>query len=381
MKALVLEDVARFEVRDIPSPALGAGDVLIRVGAVGLCGTDLHIFHGFANYHRDQNGQPIPLRQAPQILGHEFCGTVEVVGSDVRKCKPGDKVVADQVLNCHSKGRSPICEYCATGDSHQCAFGEELGITGLPGAFAELVSVPQNNVVLLPAKVSLTKGAVIEPLACVLHASDRMERSTLRYGFDGRYRIKNVLIMGAGPSGLLFLQYLRNIKRFEGQIFVTDLRESKLALAKKMGGTPLDVRTINLVSEIRKRTGGEMIHYLIEASGAGPVFDVVPVLLRHQASFLLYGAGHAGKDIGCLTHFQVMEINIVTSAGASGGFDADGTPTVYRRAMEYLRDGLIDAESLLSHRYTELADLQRAFQEDSLSDDFIKGVWVNNPVQ
>ena len=95
MKALVLEDVARFEVRDIPSPALGAGDVLIRVGAVGLCGTDLHIFHGFANYHRDQNGQPIPLRQAPQILGHEFCGTVEVVGSDVRKCKPGDKVVAD----------------------------------------------------------------------------------------------------------------------------------------------------------------------------------------------------------------------------------------------------------------------------------------------
>ena len=306
MKALALEDVARFRVRETLAPVVGARDVLIRVGAVGICGTDLHIFHGFANYHRDQHGQPVPLAQAPQVLGHEFGGTVEAVGKDVKKCKPGDKVVADQVLNCHSQGRAPVCEYCETGDSHQCAFGEELGITGLPGAFAELVSVPEPNVVLLPAGVSVTKGAIIEPLGCVLHASDRMERSRNRYDFEGRYRIRNVMITGAGPSGLLFLQYLRNIKRFEGQIFVADMRASKLALAEKLGGTPLDVRAGNLAPEINKRTNGEMIHYLIEASGAGPVFDVVPFVLRHQASFLLFGAGHAGRDVGCLTPFQVL---------------------------------------------------------------------------
>jgi L-iditol 2-dehydrogenase len=358
---------------------MGPRDVLIRVGAVGICGTDLHIFHGFANYHRDQNGQPIPLTQAPQVLGHEFCGRVEAVGKDVKKCKPGDKVVADQVLNCHSKSRTPVCEYCETGDSHQCAFGEELGITGLPGAFAELVSVPEPNVVLLPPEVSLTKGAIIEPLACVLHASDRMERSRNRYDFEGRYRIRNVMITGAGPSGLLFLQYLRNIKRFDGQILVADLRASKLGLAEKLGGTPLDVRVGNLASEVKKRTKGEMIDYLIEASGAGPVFDIIPFVLRHQATFLFYGAGHAGRDVGCMTPFQVFETNVVTSAGASGGFDPDGTPVVYRRSMEYLRKGLIDAESLLSHLYADLSELQKAFTVDSTSEDFIKGAWVKDP--
>jgi len=83
MKALVLEDVARFEVRETPTPAVGARDVLIRIGAVGICGTDLHIFHGYANYNRDPEGRQIPLTQAPQVLGHEFCGVVEAVGKDV----------------------------------------------------------------------------------------------------------------------------------------------------------------------------------------------------------------------------------------------------------------------------------------------------------
>jgi len=111
MKVLLLEDVAQFAVREQPAPELGVRDVLIRIGAVGICGTDLHIFHGFSNYHRDQSGRVIPLTEAPQILGHEFCGTVEAVGKEVVKCKPGDRVIADQYMNCHSRGRKPLCEY------------------------------------------------------------------------------------------------------------------------------------------------------------------------------------------------------------------------------------------------------------------------------
>jgi L-iditol 2-dehydrogenase len=376
MKALVLEDVAKFELREAPAPAMGPRDVLIRISAAGICGTDLHIFHGYANYHRGPDGLPIPLSKAPQILGHEFCGIVEAVGQEVIKCKPGDRVVADQVLNCHSKNRSPVCEYCETGDAHQCEVGEEMGITGRPGAFAELVSVPEPNVVLLPAQVSLTAGAIIEPLACVLHASDRMERSRNRYNYDGSCRIRNVMITGAGPSGLLFLQYLRNIRGFDGQIFVADMRASKLQLVKKLGATPLDVRACDLVSEIKKLTQGEMLHYVIEASGAGAVFDFIPLVLRHQGTFLFYGAGHAGRDVGCMSSFQYMEANIVTSCGASGGFDPDGTPVVYRRSMEYLRAGLIDAEAMLSHRYRDLSEIPQAFQVDSLREDFIKGAWI-----
>jgi L-iditol 2-dehydrogenase len=234
-------------------------------------------------------------------------------------------------------------------------------------------------VVVVPAGVSLTMGAVIEPLACVLHASDRMERSKNRFDFEGRHRIRNIMITGAGPSGLLFIQYLRNIKRFDGQIFVTDMRASRLALAEKLGGTPLDVRTGNLAPEIKKRTNGEMIHYLIEASGAGPVFDLIHLVVRHQATFLYYGSGHTGRDVGCMVPFQFMEINMVTSCGASGGFDPDGTPIVYRRSMDYVREGRIDAESLISHRYAELSELQKAFTVDALSEDFIKGAWVKDP--
>jgi L-iditol 2-dehydrogenase len=380
MKALVLEDVARFAVRETPAPLMGARDVLIRIGAVGICGTDMHIFQGYANYNRDQHGHQIPLTQKPQILGHEFCGIVEAVGKNVTKFKPGDHVIGDQVLNCHSQGRTELCEYCETGDSHQCAFLEELGITGLPGAFAELLSLPEPNVLLLPPDIPLTKGAVVEPLACVLHASDRMERSRNRYDFEGRFRIRNILITGAGPSGLLFVQYLRNIKRFDGQIFVADLRASSLALAEKLGATPVDIKTVDLASEIRRLTKGELIHYWIEASGAGPVFDLTPYVLRRQATFLFYGSGHSGRDTKCLVPFQFMEANVVTSCGASGGFEADGTPVVYRRSMEYLHRGLIDSAPLLSHQYAELSDLQRAFQVDHLRDDFIKGAWVRHDV-
>jgi L-iditol 2-dehydrogenase len=379
MKALVLEDVARFVVRDTPDPSMKARDVLIRIGAVGICGTDLHIFHGFANYNRDQNGYQIPLAKAPQILGHEFCGVVEAVGKDVTKFKPGDRVIADQVLNCHSKRRAPLCEYCETGDSHQCAYLDELGITGLPGAFAELLSIPETNVLSLPASVPFTKAAIIEPLACVLHASDRMERSWNRYDFDGKYRIRNILITGAGPSGLLFIEYLRNVKKFDGQIFIADMRASRLSMAEKLGATTLDVRAVDLAAEIRKRTKGELIHYWIDASGAGPVFDLPALVLRHQATFLFYGSGHTGRDVGCLVPFQFMETNIVTSCGASGGFEADGTPVVYRRSMEYVRDGLIDTDALLTHQYADLSELQQAFQVDSMSDDFIKGAWVRDP--
>jgi L-iditol 2-dehydrogenase len=379
MQALVLEDIAKFEVREVPAPAVGARDVLLRIASVGICGTDFHIFHGYANYHRDHTGRQIPLSESPQILGHEFCGTVEAVGKDVRKCKPGDRVIADQVLNCHSQGRDPVCEYCETGDSHQCAYLQELGITGLPGAFADLLCIPESNVVVVPDGVSVTQGAVIEPLACVLHASDRVDRSPGRYQFEGRRPIRHILITGAGPSGLLFVQYLRNIKRFDGQIFIADMRASKLALAKKLGATPLDVRTTDLAAEIRKRTSGEMIHYLIEATGAGKVFDLVHNVFRRQATFLHYGSGHTGTDVACMTSFQFMEINTVTSCGASGGFEADGTPVVYRRSMECVHGGLIDVDSLLSHRYSELSELQQAFQVDSQQEDFVKGVWMNDP--
>lgn len=175
---------------------------------------------------------------------------------------------------------------------------------------------------------------------------------------------------------MLFAQYLRNVKYFDGEIFVVDMKEARLALAERFNTTPLDVRKVDIVTEVRRRTRGEGIHYLIEATGSGAVFDWLPWVLRHQGTVTVYGGAYFGRDIGALAAFQATENTLVTSAGASGGFDPDGTPTTYRVAMEYIRDGKIDADSILSHRYTELGQIQRAFTEDARQEDYIKGVLV-----
>jgi L-iditol 2-dehydrogenase len=303
---------------------------------------------------------------------------VEQVGVQVRKCRPGDLVAVDPVLTCWSLGRSPVCEYCETGDPHQCEQNRILGVTA-PGAFQDWVAVPETNIIRLPKEMPLAKAVLIEPLGCVLHASDRMEQAPNRYTFDGKRPIRYVLILGAGPSGLLFLQYLRNVKKFDGEIFVAETKQRKLALVKRLGGTPLDVGRTDLISEIHTRTRGERVHYLIEATGSGSVFDWIPAVVRRQATVQMYGAGHAGRDIGCLTPFQVMEIVVVTSAGASGGYDPDGTPSLYRRSKEHIESGSIDSEAILSHRYETLGEMQGAFDRDSAQEDFIKGAYLPPP--
>ena len=138
MRASVLVDVGRMEVRDVPVPAPGPHDVLVEVSAVGMCGTDFHIYGGEFNFNLDDRGRPVPLAEVPQILGHEIAGTVREVGAEIRDLATGDRVVLDQGLSCVSTRREVPCEYCATGDSHQCEFYTEHGITGLQGGFAEL---------------------------------------------------------------------------------------------------------------------------------------------------------------------------------------------------------------------------------------------------
>ena len=142
MRAVVLTGVNRLELRDVPSPSPRAHEVRVRVAAVGLCGTDLHIVAGHANYNRDASGRVIPFAEEPQILGHEIAGVVEDVGRDVADLGAGERVIIDQGRNCVSERRSPLCEFCSTGDSHQCELYREHGITGLPGGFAEYVTVP-----------------------------------------------------------------------------------------------------------------------------------------------------------------------------------------------------------------------------------------------
>lgn len=378
MKAALLEAPEKLVIRSIADPEVAPRNVLIRVAAVGVCGTDLHLFRGQGNYNLDASGKAIPLSIQPQILGHEFSGEIVEVGRAVQDLKPGDKVHCDQGLNCHSQGRSELCEYCASGDSHQCKFYGEHGITGLQGALAEFISIPAVNCLKVPANMPLPEAALIEPLGCVLHSSDRADRSGGRYGFTGPERIGNVLIAGAGPAGLLFLQVLRQVKRFDGLILISDLREKNLDLARRFGGTPVNVTRENLTEVVRDATSGEGIHYLIESCGNPIIFEQIPGILRKQGTVLLYGHGHRGRDIGIMANVLFLEPTLVAAVGASGGFEPDGRPTTYRRARDLMSEGRIEAAPFVTHRYSSLDEIHLAFERDFVKPGYIKGLLTLN---
>lgn len=380
MRALVLGDIAKLELREVPRPVVQQYEVLVRVSAVGLCGTDFHIFSGQVNYNIDhRRGKAIPLVEQPQILGHELVGIVEEVGSLVKDLHIGDRVVIDQVLNCISRRRQPKCEYCASSDSHQCEFYSEHGITGLPGGLAEYIAVPAVNAIPINSDLETIAAALTEPLGCISHALDMVTRSRTRYAInaeDINNRVRSILICGAGPAGLLFIQYLYKVLNYDGLILVSEPNQRKRELASYYGAQVIDPQVVDLVEVVQDKTGGRRIEFLIDACGAGSLFKHLPALIRRQATVLLYGFGHAGVDLSVLNNLQLMEPTLVAALGASGGFRSDGRPYTYDRAFGLLAAKQIDVTSWITHRYQSLESVPQAFTSDRLAPDYIKGVVV-----
>lgn len=376
MRAAVLAAPGRMRIAEVPVVEPGAGEVLLRVGAVGLCGTDFHIYSGHGNYHSDETGRLIPLEESPQILGHEFVGIVDRLGPRVGDLRPGDHVVVDQGRNCVSEGR-PLCEYCATGDSHQCAQYGEHGITGLPGALAEFITVPAVNAIRVE-DIPLPRAALTEPLACIVHSCDLADKATARYKLrhpEATRGVQTVLIFGSGPAGLLFTQYFRNALGFDGTIVVSEPDAMKRELALRYGASAaIDPTTTDLAEAVSELTAGRRAEYAIDASGAAAVFEAIPGVLRKQGTFLLYGHGHAGVDLSVLNNVQFLEPTMVSPVGASGGFEPDGRPTTYRRALGLIETGRIDVESFVTHRYHSLDQVPAAFAGAHQAPDYVKGI-------
>jgi L-iditol 2-dehydrogenase len=378
MRACVLHDVRRLDVREVPRPSPAPHEVLVRVAAVGLCATDVHIYAGETNYNMDERGQPVPLARQAQILGHEIAGDVVALGRDVHDLREGDRVAIDQGLNCLSRHRQSLCEYCASGDSHQCESFAELGISGAPGGLAELVSIAAVNAIALASDLEPAQTALTEPLACIVHAMDALARASgARYALAApvpERRVRTALIIGTGPAGLLFAQYMRKVLGFDGLLLASDPNPRKRALASRFGADAIDPTAEDVIEAVRQRTGGRLAELVVEASGAGDVFPVLPGVLRKQGSLLLYSHGHAGVDLSVLNQLQYKEPVIVSPAGGSGAFDGDGRPTVYRRALRLLEQGTIDVAPLITHRYRALDQVRRVFDEDFFRDDYTKGV-------
>jgi L-iditol 2-dehydrogenase len=234
--------------------------------------------------------------------------------------------------------------------------------------------VPAVNAVKITAPLEAALVALVEPLGCIIHSSDMVAKARARPSAERR-----VLICGAGPAGLLFTQYLRNVLGYEGVLLVSDPNARKRQLAMQLGAdVAIDPVNADSVEVVHEHTGGKGVDYLIEASGSGEVFRDMPGLIRKQATVLLYGHGHVGTDLGVLSSILFKEPVLVSSVGASGGFEKDGRPSVYTRALSLIEEGRIDIAPLITHRYTTFADVEKALSSDIHGEDYVKGVVVLN---
>jgi L-iditol 2-dehydrogenase len=223
----------------------------------------------------------------------------------------------------------------------------------------------------------MERAALAEPLGCIIHSMDLVGRAQARYAFsdaNAAQRAHTILVCGGGPAGLLFTQYLRSVAHFDGILLLSEPNPLKRTLAERFGAVALDPSTGDLAEQVRDRTNGRGIELLIEASGVGELFTVIPGLIRKQATVLLYGHGHVGVDLSVMNQVQFREPTLVSPAGASGGHDAQGRPVTYQRALRLIEAGTIDVAPIITHRYESLDAVPAAFRGDNLLPNYVKGV-------
>lgn len=256
MKAVCFERPYQVSVIETAVPRVGPHDVLIRVEAAGICGTDLHLYVGEFD------------PRYPLIPGHEFSGVVVEVGKEVKRFAPGDRVAVDPNLYCDR------CHYCRRDLQNHCEAWEAIGVTRA-GGFAEYVVAPQQSVYSI-GSLNFAEGAFIEPLSCVVYGH---ERAKIRLG-------SSVLIMGAGPIGLLHLQLAK--RAGAARVAVVDLRPERLRLARQLGADAV------FESKPRESNGQDSLTNALRAYapyGFDMVIDAtgVPAVVEKAVSYVATG--------------------------------------------------------------------------------------------
>ncbi len=228
MKALVKSKAERgLWLEEVPEPALGINDVLIRVRYTGICGTDVHI------YGWDEWAQK--TIHTPMTIGHEFVGMIEAVGSNVSDFFPGDVVSGEGHVVC---GR---CRNCLAGRRHLCAFTRGVGVDR-EGAFAELISLPMSNIWRHSPNVDQEVAAIFDPFGNAVHTA-----------LSFPVLAEDVLITGAGPIGIMAIPVVRHAGA--RHVVITDLNPFRLELARKMGATLAVNPNQTTLAEVQKRLG------------------------------------------------------------------------------------------------------------------------------
>jgi L-iditol 2-dehydrogenase len=313
MKAAVLKAPYRMAIEEVAAPEPKTDEVLVRVKASAVCGSDLKAYEG-----------KHPLIRPPIILGHEFSGVAAAVGSNVRHIREGDRVVVEPSSVCDR------CFFCRRGQFSLCEHLEQLGHQ-LPGSFAEYTAAKAQFTYLLPEGVSFERASLTQPLAISLHAVDRA----------GIGPGTTVAILGMGAIGLLLLQ----VARMRGaEVLATDVVDFRLAKALALGAARAENGAASdLPERIRGWSGGTGPDVVIEAAGTSATIRQALSAVRRAGTVLLLGiTGHDREEVD-LGRVTLEELSLLGTMR----YGQDDFP----KAIDLIRREEIDLDALILRRF------------------------------
>jgi len=326
MKAAMLYGVKDLKVENIDKPTVGLGEVLVRVKVATTCGTDLKIF---------QRGYVEGVIELPTVFGHEWAGEVVEVSEELSWPKKGMRVRAGNSAPCLR------CRMCQRGDYNLC---EDM--MWLWGAYAEYIKIPSRMVAInmqeIPSHLTFEEAAITEPLACVLHGS---EKANVKLG-------DTVAIIGAGPIGLLHLLVAKKIGT--EKVIVSDLVEERLQVAQKLGAEIVNASQYDPTEKIKEFTEGYGADVVIEAIGLPATWEQALKMVRKGGTVLEFGGCPPGTEIKVRT--ELLHYGQVTVLGT---FHA--TPLHFRKALNLLTSRTIDVRPLITQKM-KLEKIKDAFE-------------------
>lgn len=313
MKALLLSKYKQLEIADLPEPTSGRGEVLVRVAACGICGSDVHGYDG-------SSGRRIP----PIVMGHEAAGKIAAIGPGVEGFTEGDRVTFDSTIYCGT------CSYCRRGEINLCDKRQVLGVScgdyRRAGAFAEFVAVPSRVVYRLPDTISFEEAAMLEAVSVAIHAVSLAQLSANA----------TALVVGAGMIGLLIVQVLRAARC--SRIFVTDIDNSRLKLAKDVGAHITLSAKSDVAAQVGQLTEGAGVDVAMEAVGQMDTVKASIESVRKGGTVVLVG-NIAPEVILPLQKVVTRQIRLQGSCASAGE---------YTRAMELLASGAVQVKNLIT---------------------------------
>lgn len=323
------------EVINLDKPSLRGNEVLIKVKATGICGSDVHAYRGTH-----------PFRKPPVILGHEIAGEVEEVGKKVKNIQLGDPITVEPQTHCGS------CPYCFEGKYNLCLQKKVMGTSEWRGSFAEYVVAPEDILYKLPEEVTYEKGALVEPLAVGVHT---VKEAKLRLG-------ESVVIFGAGTIGLVVLACLHVAGATK--VVVTDIQEFNLKLASQLGATQtVNVNKLSPKKAVDKLTGGRGVDVaIIAAAVEGLVKEATQVVKK------------TGRIIVPAIFDEYAKVDMFPIVYGEQHLQGSWAYTKkdFTIAIDLLALGKVNLNSLITHRIP-LDNAQKAFEVlDKRSEKVVK---------